>query len=211
MSGLLFIKTHYYSCMKRFLTLVLTFIFLSSVQVMADDVDFSSSITDFWNIEHPDLDREVKPVSDEEFDKAIEQVDAKVNKWKNRVERWKKPKGEAFSQGNETEEIQNETTDKDTHPVICIPVPLKINDGIIPIGHYQVRGEENNGTYTLNLYQAHNLMAKIPAILTNDDFNEEEILFVKLIPENDEKIKIIYGSLDFNAYAYLNVFNENDY
>ena len=189
--------------MRKFLILIILALF-SCMPAFSDDMDFSS-VGDLWNIEHPNLDKEVKAVSDEDFEKAIEEKDAKVNKWKHRIERWKRPKGEAYSQGNETQQIENETGTKDTLPVVCVPYDLQIGDWILPVGHYQVKGEYENGKPVLKLYQAHYLMAKIPVTETNLDFNEEEILFVKLIPQENDTVKIIYGSLDFNAYTYVNV------
>ena len=188
--------------MKKFLTLLIVLVF-TSIPVLADDMDFSS-VGEFWDIQHPDLEREVKPVSDEEFEKAIEEKDAKVNKWKHRIERWKRPRGEAFSESNETEQIQTETTAKDTLPVICVPFDLKIGENILPVGHYQVKGEIIENKPVLKFFQAHYLMAKLPAIETDQDFGEDEILFAKLFIQDENTVKIIYGSLDFNAYAVVN-------
>ena len=87
MFGLLFEEKHYYNCMKRFFTISFIFLLLGlanlSLSVMADDVDLPATgdLWDNWNTR--DEGREAKPVTDEEFDKAIQQVDKKVNKWKN--------------------------------------------------------------------------------------------------------------------------------
>ena len=78
--------------------------------------------------------------------------------------------------------------------------------GVLPVGHYQIQGEKDeNGVPFLNLYQAQYVMAKIPATETYEDFDEETINFAKWIPEGDDKIKIIYGSMEFNAYAYVDI------
>ena len=144
-----------------------------------------------------------KPVTDEEFEKALDQMDAKVNKWKRWAEKRKLPRGENFSQSNETE-VLNSQHGKDTSlPVISLPVDIKIGESILPVGHYQVEGEKNENSAVLNIYQAGHLLTKIPAIETNDDFEQEEILFTDWLPVEDNKIKIIYGSLDFNAYAIV--------
>ena len=47
------------------------------------------------------------------------------------------------------------------------------------------------------------MIAKLPATETNDDFGEQTINFVKLIPHGDYHVQIIYGSLDFNAYSII--------
>ena len=193
--------------MKKFVVFILAIFFGTLFVPAYADADFSTiDVSDTWNFEIPKIDeKEAMPVSDEEFEEALKKIDSKVNKWKNWAEKRKRPKGESFSENNETEFLQNKAAEKDYDPVICIPMDLKIGEGVIPVGHYQVKGEIIDGKPLLKLYQAHYLIAQIPAIETSDDFNEEEILFAKLIPINDNQIKIIYGSLDLNAYAFINV------
>lgn len=136
-----------------------------------------------------------KPVSDQEFQQALDSKKGKQKRDKNI------PKGESFSQSNETEALSS--TSKEL-PVLLIPLNLKVNDnGTIPTGHYQVEGVKEEGTVYLKLYQAHDLIAKLPAQETNDDFNEPTINFVKLLPHGDYHVKIIYGGIDFNAYTVL--------
>lgn len=91
-------------------------------------------------------------------------------------------------------------------PVLCISSPLKIGeDGTLPVGHYQVKGEMKDGHPRIKLYQAHYLMADFPAVETNDDYNQPEINFVGLQDYNDKQFKIIFGSVDFNAYAIVDI------
>ena len=55
----------------------------------------------------------------------------------------------------------------------------------------------------INLCQAYNVVGKIPATETEEDFDANEINFVKLEPINDNTLKLMYGSMNFNAYAYI--------
>ena len=48
-------------------------------------------------------------------------------------------------------------------------------------------------------------MAEIPAVETHDDFNQETVHFVNLLENGDKQVKIIFGSLDFNAYSVVNI------
>lgn len=50
-------------------------------------------------------------------------------------------------------------------------------------------------------------MAELPAIETDDDFDEETITFAKWILEGEDKLKIIYGSIDLNAYTIVDISN----
>lgn len=140
-----------------------------------------------------------KPVTDEEFEKAVESKKGKPKKPKDRLLR----NGEAFQKSNETAFL---TAMPKELPILLIPVDLKLkNDAILPVGHYQVMGEKKDGKVYLKLFQSHSLLARLEAVETNDDFGEEEINFVKLIDNGDEYAKIIYGSVDFNAYVVVNI------
>lgn len=195
--------------MKKFLILSIFIMFscIFAAPVMADDIDLPATgdLWDNWNTREEG--REATPVTDEQFDKALEQVDKKVNKWRNWANKRKIPKGQEFSQSNETEIINNQHGDKDALPVVCIPVGLMAGEDIVPIGHYQIKGEKINGQPVLQLYQAHNVMAQFPAVETSDDFGENAILFAKWVPQNDNQIKLIYGSLELNAYAIIEIAN----
>ncbi len=138
-----------------------------------------------------------KPVSEKEFEQALESKKGKKKRDKNI------PKGESFMQSNETDAIIN--TSKEL-PILLIPLNLKQADGtIIPTGHYQVEGIKENGTPYLKLYQAHYVIAKLPATETNDDFGEKTINFVKLIPHGSTHIQIVFGNVDFNAYSVIDI------
>lgn len=193
--------------MKKFFVLIVIFSFLCGCSFATDDLMYTN---DMWDHYGEDITKgmEAKPVSDEEFEKAIQQVDSKVNKWKNWAEKRKQPKGENFSQSNETEVLNQEHGEDKSLPILSLPSEIEVQGDCIPIGHYQVLGEKlDNGETVLNLYQANYLIARINAIETQDDFNKDEILFADWVVENEENniIKIIYGSLDFNAFALVKI------
>ncbi len=137
-----------------------------------------------------------KAVSEKDFDKAIE-----AKKGKQKV---KKPKGETFHQGNETEIINKKAAEL---PVVSITTDVKLpDDAILPTGHYQVISEKKDNKIYLKLYQGYFLMTKLEAIETLDDFNEPEINFADFIYE-DGKYKLVFGSVDYNAYVDLEPVN----
>lgn len=136
-------------------------------------------------------------VTDKEFEQALESKKRKKKRDKNI------PKGEEFSQSNETEIISKNSKEI---PILMVPLDLKVDAvNIIPIGHYQVESEKKDNQIFLKFYQAHSLIAKIPAEETNDDFGEETINFVKLRDHGENHVEIIYGGLDFNAYTILEI------
>lgn len=188
--------------MKRFLVILSAICLMSGIPAIADDDGLWDSYTQ--NI--PSY-GEQRYVGDEEFNEAIEKINKqdRVKKWMKRLQGTNLPKGSQFTQANESEEINHTAGDKADLPVLSLPVEIVAGQGVIPVGHYQVEGENNDGKVVLNLYQAHDLIAKIPAKITEDDYDKEEILFADWVTIGENKLKIIYGSLNFNAYAILDI------
>jgi len=192
--------------MRRFLFLLTLILVFSSPVPAAEDLMYTN---DMWDSYGSSINegQEAKPVTDEEFEKAVKQKDAKVNKWRNWAQKRKIPKGENFSKSNETEVLKKEHGEDKSLPIISLPFEISLSQGVIPVGHYQVKGEIIDGKPVLNFYQASDLVARISATETNDDFNQEEILFANWELVDDNTIRLIYGSLDFNAYAIVEIIN----
>ena len=183
------IKSLSYKKMKKLFVTLFSLIFSISTAVYADDEGLWDNFGD-TNIYGQ------KPVSDQEFEKAIESKKGKKKRDKNT------PKGQSFSQSNETESISIIAKEPQ---ILLIPLDLIVADKIIPTGHYQVEGTKENGNVFIKLYQSYNLIAKIPATETDNDFNEQSINFVKLQPHGTNHVQIIYGGLDFNAYTIIDI------
>lgn len=175
--------------MKKLLIIIFSFIITSG--------SFAFAEGDLWDNYGDQNIYGQKPVSDKEFEQALESKKGKKKRDKNI------PKGESFQQSNETNSIIN--TSKEL-PVLLIPLNLKCQDGsIIPTGHYQVEGVKENGKTFLKLYQAHYVIAKLPAVETNQDFGESTINFVKLIPHGEAHVQIVFGNVEFNAYTVIDI------
>lgn len=175
--------------MRKILTIIFIILLTSS--------EFAFAEGDLWDNFGDSNVYGQKPVSDKEFEQALESKKGKKKRDKNI------PKGESFSQSNETEQLSSTTKEPQ---ILLIPLNLKtVNNSIIPIGHYEVEGVKENGDIYIKLYQAHNVIAKIPATETNDDFNEPTINFVKLLPHGENHVQIIYGGIDFNAYSIIDI------
>jgi hypothetical protein len=80
-----------------------------------------------------------------------------------------------------------------------------VGDGVLPVGHYQIQGERKEDKVVLKFYQAHNMLAEFPAVETMDDYGEETITFARWFPEGEKQLKIVFGSLDFNAYTIVDI------
>lgn len=188
--------------MKKIL-IILTFLLLVALPVFAGDVDNSysgaeglyqySQMTD-----NPFVGQ--KQISDEDFQKMLAKVKEKQNKGKKK----NKPfKGQSYNEENNGGYVKEKA---DKNILLTLPITLNSDEGAeIPIGMYKVVGKKVNDKAYLDFYQGASLIARVPATETNDDFNESDINFVKMIPQNKNKVEIIYGSIDFNAYAFIKI------
>lgn len=193
--------------MKK-LIFILTTILLFATPAFSDDFfDTYTGIQDEGNL----WDNQ-KPITDKEFEAAIDSLQAK-KKQKEAKQRKKKIKkvsggGTSLHPGldptNEITELEPLKANKDEGRLVNIPVDLLIDNGILEKGYYNVYGEKDkDGNIYLSFYQSQFLKGKIKAKETQYDFNSDDIDFAKFEPYDDNYVRIIYGSLDFNAYVYL--------
>lgn len=171
--------------MRKIISTILFIILLSSNSVLAEG--------DLWdNFGDQNAYGTSKYVSDKDFQKALES--------KKHEKKPKKMKGDSYQESDETNVINQIPKEL---PVVCINTPIKINeDATLPIGHYQVIGEKRADKIYLKLYQGHYLITEFEAIETLEDFDEPEINFANFITDGNT-YKLIYGSIDYNAYVNL--------
>ena len=191
--------------MKKLLILFISFILLS-LPVIAGEKAKSNDDSDKPKSDAFDSDIFDNPFggqkmyTDEEFEKALELKKSQIKKKKK-----KKIRGEANSDKDDNTKI-DETAEK--YIILMLSQPLLNGDGTyIPVGHYKIVGVEEDDKVYLDFYQAHSKIARVPAIKTKYDFDQDQINFAKVMPYSDTKIKVIFGSLDFNAWTLLRVVN----
>ena len=198
--------------MKKIAILTLFFGLIFSANAYADEYDNYAGIDHAWDNQ--------KPITNQEFEQAIDTLTAKQKKKDEKAKKRKIKKisggGTSLHKGLEPmgeisdQEILKEKGEFDGQ-LLNIPVDVVIDGKVLERGFYNVFGEKdkNNDIY-LSFYQAHYLMGKVKAHQTNHDFEAEELDFVQAIPYDDTYIKIIFGSLDFNAYTYLQYLPEKN-
>lgn len=206
----------------RYLVVLVGFICLFfshlSFAVLADDFD---SVDDSWESVNTIDDSllKQKPITDEDFNKTVQQMrdQRKSKKFKFF---WLKDDGKPLTQPAFLP--QNAPPDVDTDslmsvqdivketPTIMVPTDVITEDGVmVPTGFYKLSMQkEQDNFYKLLLMQGNNLVAKVNAYQTNEEFAPDELNFAKAIFLND-KVKLIYGSLDLNLEAYLQVTNKH--
>ncbi|MFI3300753.1 MAG: hypothetical protein R3Y28_04960 [Candidatus Gastranaerophilales bacterium] len=178
--------------MKKVLTLILLLI----LSFGFTNISFAESDDPWDDIEEVDL-YKLKRATDEEFEEAYEAKKGQQNKSK------KNKKGNSIQESQESVIINSGFEEVNT---ILIPAELKSSDGVkIPIGHYRVYGESKDGEAYLVFYQSHHLVAKIHAEITEDDFRKNEICFIEMQPYSKDDVRIIFGSMEFNAFTFLTI------
>lgn len=176
-----------------------------ALPICAEEVDWSKydNIDNAWDGQ--------KVISNKQFEETMNALEAKKNKKMNRQKEKaiRKVKGSSLHDNMDAHkdniESQTPLEEAEECQVINIPVNFVSNGKIIDCGFYKVVGEKKDDGVYLELYQAHNLIARIKARETQDDFDQEFIQFVKLIPDTDTRMKLIFGSVAFNAYTYINI------
>ena len=188
---------------KSFLFIILSFLIFSSGSFAVDSWDEFSGVDRAWDGQ--------KSVTNKEFEEAINALEG--NKKKKEAKKRKKLI-KKISGGGESlyPELSPDSDITDITPLtknedgmlLNVPVNLIIGSEVLEKGYYKVMAEkdENEEVYLL-FYQSHALEGKIRAYKTEDDYDEEHIDFVRLLPYNESFVKVIFGSLDFNAYTYI--------
>ena len=187
----------------RNLSLILFMLLFFVPVCFSDEWDDFSGIDRAWDGQ--------KSITNKEFEEAI---DALQSNQKKKEEKQRKKKIKKISGGGTslhgglepTAEIpsQEELKKNDEGLLLNVPVNLLIDGNSLEKGFYNIFGErdKDNNIYLL-FYQSQYLKGKVKARETSDDFDEETIDFVRLIPGDKKNVKIIFGSLDFNAYAFV--------
>ena len=187
--------------MKRVLVVLFSLFVLSMSVVVADEWSDFNSVDNAWDGQ--------KSITNKQFEETMDALQAKSKKKeaKQREKAIRKVKGSSLipQMDAHNDEIINEQPDETLSEIqlINIPVDFVVDGQLIERGYYKVEGEKKNDAVYINLYQAHSLKAKIKARETKDDFEQDSIRFVKVLPCNDHQMKLIFGSVDFNAFVYL--------
>ena len=154
-----------------------------------------------------------KSITNKEFEEAINTLEGKKKKKeeKKRKKMIKKVSGggtSLHSELNPTNDILTQTplSSKSEDSIINIPADIESYDGkILEKGYYKIIAQKENSQIYLLFYQSQFYKGKIKAKETQNDYEKETLNFVDLLPYNDDYVKIIFGSMDFNAYSYAKI------
>lgn len=174
------------------------------LSVRADDWDEFINLDRVWDGQ--------KTITNQEFEKVIDKLEE--NKKQKEDKQVKKKRKKLFGEGSTLHEELNPDSDipelnllKENKDgvLINLPVQIVINGETLEKGFYKVFPEKDNNSNKLyvTFYQSQFCKGKLEVFETNDDYGEENIDFAKIIPYNELFVKIIFGSIDFNAYALV--------
>lgn len=184
--------------MKKILVIVLFLFVIKTLPAFADDLglgDYTRDVENAWYGQ--------KPVTDEDFEKTVKQLEDKKNRKK--IKKMKK-QGDALYKDDPQQDSIKSMINEDV--LLLLPVNvISSNQTEIPVGHYQIKGKKIKGKIYLEFRQSNALIGTVEAKETNDDFEQSAINFAKVLPYNENAVKLIFGSIDFNAYTLLPVKN----
>lgn len=188
--------------MKRVLISFLVLLFLNSSYVLAE-----GSLEDFSNIDRAWDGQDA--ITNEQFEEAIDTLEA--NKKKKEAKQRKKlikrvgGGGTSLHPGlDPSGEIKPMSEiGKEDALILNVPVHLIVGGVKLDKGFYRILAERKEGKVYLLFYQSQFFKGKVEAYETDDDFGEETLDFVNIAPYNQRYMRLVYGSLELNAYAYI--------
>lgn len=145
-----------------------------------------------------------RPVDNNAYERIINEYKKNKEKKENKLKKKEKYIDLPENQGNSEMSIFMETLKEPL--TVCFSQNAYVDEtgDKIPMGYYKLEAQtvdEDKNLYYINLFQGHKLIAKIPSYVTDNDFGMETINFAKVIPDDSQHLKIIYGSLKVNLEA----------
>lgn len=189
--------------MKEKFIFIICLLIIFSTPVFADGFDEFADIDRAWDGQ--------KSITNKEFEEAM---DVLQTKQKKREAKQKKKKMKKISGGGnslhpemqpdkEIVEIELANTE-DEGLLLNLPVCIYVDGKKFEKGYYNVKAErDKDKKIFMNFYQSHELIGKVQAKETEEDFGQETVNFVSWSQYNDSFIKIVFGCVDFNAFAYV--------
>lgn len=177
--------------MQKKLLCLLFCIFLLPYLAFTEEVDWGS-------IGNPDNAWDgQKQITNKEYEEVVKALEERKNKGKKK----KKFKGQNLNNSSDSDMLTNI---ENAIPLLNLTVKTIVGDNILIPGHYKIVAQKKGKDIYLNFYQGHSLMGKVLAYETEDDFDTNDIYFIKTKFVENNQLLIMFGSMEFNAFAYLN-------
>ena len=184
-----------------FIIFILTCFFLNPA--CADSWDDLSNVESLWDGQ--------KSITNQEFEQVMDKLEEKGKQKEEKIKKKKIRKKigsgttlhEELNPDNKINELESLDAKEDL--VLNVPVDLYIEGKVVEKGYYKILSEVDSKTNKkyLCFYQSQFFKGKVEVVETEDDFEEQELNFVRLLFHDESFVKIIFGSLAFNAYGYV--------
>ncbi len=186
---------------KKYLVILAIFVLCSPI--CAQEWDDFADIDKAWDGQ--------KSITNKEFEEVMDALNQKQNKSdeKKKKKLIKKIGGGGTSLHSDLDPLKNivgvpKLEDECDGILINVPVNLLLDEKVLEKGYYNVVAErDKNEKIYISFYQSQFFKGKLPVIETEDDFDEKNLDFAKILPYSESFVKIIFGSIDFNAYALV--------
>ena len=188
---------------KSFLFIIPILMCFLTSSACADSWDDLSNVESLWDGQ--------KSITNQEFEQVIDKLEEKGKQKEEKVK--KKKFRKKFGSGSTLHEELNpdnkinelESLDAKDDLVLNVPVDLYIEGKVVEKGYYKILSEVDSKTNKkyICFYQSQFFKGKVEVLETEDDFEEKELNFVKLLSHDESFVKIIFGSFAFNAYVYV--------
>lgn len=182
------------------------FLIFSFVPVQAE-TDYTGEFDEESKIFDEGFDNQ-KQITNREFENTIKQLKERaLSKKQRKMQKEVKP----LSQASDFEHLKNFTNSQDPENdlsqtlTVMIPMQAQSENGtIIPPGYYKLACKKvSKDEYMLELSQGTKKIVSVPAMQTTQDLEQDTIQFCNAIILEDNRIRLMYGSIDLNLIGYL--------
>lgn len=150
-----------------------------------------------------------KVVTEDEFEKTIQMFEKKPTRKELRNN--KKMGTAIVPNAQEQGKIEVIKGLYETYPTIMVPVNLVTREmQEIPVGYYRIMSVKKPNEHYINFYQGNSLIARVRANATDDDYDQKTLNYAKILPFSDSCVKFIYGDLDCNLEAVINILADDN-
>ncbi len=149
-----------------------------------------------------------KPITDKKLKDTIKQIkERRTSKKLKKIQQEVQP----LSPSSDFEHLKNFADSQNIDDqlsqtlTVMIPVEAYSYDGKkIPPGYYKLSCKRlEKDTYVLELSQGTQVILSVPAEQTQQDLEQDSIAFCNAVIISDNRIRLMYGSIDLNLVGYL--------
>ncbi len=200
--------------MKRF-SFVITVLIAVTMLIASD----KAGAEDFFDVDYNFIDRAfdgIKPVSDEQFNKTVNQLTPKPvdNSFKGKLKTFflgrqygvEPPKGQdrEFNNGGDKKAIDDI---KNGIYYLKLVVSIQGSDGnIIPLGNYKIKEEKQNDENILVFLQGDKRYGYLKLKNFQDGEKQDALTYSRVDIINDDIVRVVYSTLGSTQCAYAKVF-----